>query len=222
MDKNNTEWKRMCFKDKKVWVLTNQNGSIIVDNGKVLIKYQLNQDHEYWAHEKWLKPIEQWQPAQKKDKTKKTKREKEKKQSIQNESIPDDAICLHTDGASSGNPGPSGIGVLLRYGEHEKEISKHIGLATNNIAELEAIKTGLLELKKMDIPVRLYTDSGYAYGLLALNWKAKKNKELVQNIRELMSQFKDLKLIKVKGHDGIEGNERVDKLATLAIKNSKK
>ncbi|MBU4419678.1 MAG: ribonuclease HI, partial [Proteobacteria bacterium] len=41
-------------------------------------------------------------------------------------------ICIYTDGASSGNPGPSGIGILLLYGDHEKEISKYIGPATNN------------------------------------------------------------------------------------------
>jgi ribonuclease HI len=41
-------------------------------------------------------------------------------------------VHVYTDGASSGNPGPSGIGVLLRYGGHEKEVSTYIGIATNN------------------------------------------------------------------------------------------
>ncbi|MEA3417444.1 MAG: RNase H family protein, partial [Thermodesulfobacteriota bacterium] len=53
----------------------------------------------------------------------------------------DNTISIYTDGASSGNPGPSGIGILLRFKDHEKEISRNIGTATNNIAELEAIKT---------------------------------------------------------------------------------
>ena len=128
-----------------------------------------------------------------------------------------DCIRIYADGASSGNPGPSGIGVLLRYREHEKEISRNIGLGTNNIAELEAIRTGLLEVKNPDLPVRVYTDSGYAYGLLTLGWKAKKNTELVSDIRMLMKRFKNLTFIKVKGHSGIEGNERADKLATSAI-----
>ena len=91
-----------------------------------------------------------------------------------------DCIRIYADGASSGNPGPSGIGVLLRYREHEKEISRNIGLGTNNIAELEAIRTGLLEVKNPDLPVRVYTDSGYAYGLLTLGWKARKNEAACQ------------------------------------------
>jgi ribonuclease HI len=132
-----------------------------------------------------------------------------------------DKICLFTDGATSGNPGPSGIGVLLRYGEHEKEISKYIGNATNNIAELNAIKAGLSALKQTDIPVRLFTDSNYAYGLLVLNWKPRKNQELVESIKKIMARFKDLQLIKVKGHSGHQGNERADDLATAAIKKHK-
>jgi ribonuclease HI len=129
-----------------------------------------------------------------------------------------DKICLFTDGASSGNPGPSGIGVLLRYGEHEKEISEYIGNATNNIAELKAIEAGLSALKNTDISVRLFTDSKYAYGLLVLNWKARKNQELVESIQKIMDRFKDLKIIKVKGHSGHPGNERADYLATSAVK----
>ena len=134
----------------------------------------------------------------------------------------EDKVCLFTDGASSGNPGPSGIGVLLRYGEHEKEISKYIGNATNNIAELKAIEAGLSALKNMDLPVRLFTDSKYAYGLLVLNWKARKNQEMVESIKKIMDGFKDLQIIKVKGHSGHPGNERADYLATSAIKQGQK
>ena len=126
---------------------------------------------------------------------------------------------MYTDGASSGNPGPSGIGVLLRFGSHEKEISRFIGTTTNNVAELEAIRIGLQELKKRNLPVRIFTDSEYAYGVLTLGWKARKNQQLIQSIKSLISGFKDIKLIKVKGHEGLEGNERADHLATSAIRN---
>jgi ribonuclease HI len=217
VDKKETGWKRMQFKKNKVWVATDGSKKLIVKNGKVLIKYQLKQDYEYWVHEQNVGPIDTGQsnklvkkkPAQKrKGKTKPFK-----------EPIPHDTVCIFTDGASSGNPGPSGVGVLLKYGDYEKEISKYIGIATNNIAELEAIKTGLLELKKTDMPVRIYTDSSYAHGLLALGWKARANQELVKAIRETISNFKDLKLIKVKGHAGHAENEQADFLATSAIKN---
>ncbi len=216
-NKKETDWKRMQFKKNKVWVATDGSKKLIVKNGKVLIKYQLKQDYEYWVHEQSVGPIDHGQS--KKSVNKKPAQKRKGKTKPFKEPIPHDTVCIFTDGASSGNPGPSGVGVLLKYGEHEKEISKYIGIATNNIAELEAIKTGLLELKKTDMPVRIFTDSSYAYGLLALGWKARKNQVVVKNIRETISKFKDLKLIKVKGHAGHVENERADFLATSEIKN---
>jgi ribonuclease HI len=127
-------------------------------------------------------------------------------------------IHLYTDGASSGNPGPAGIGIFLRYGIHEKEISQYIGMATNNIAELEAIRVGLSEIKNRALPVRVYTDSSYALGLLTRGWKPKKNQDLVKSIQKLMKTFRDLRFIKVRGHSGNEGNTRADRLATGAVK----
>jgi ribonuclease HI len=131
-----------------------------------------------------------------------------------------DAICIFTDGASSGNPGPAGIGAVLKFGKHEREISKYIGVATNNIAELEAIRTALLELKTTEIPVRLFTDSSYALGVLVLGWKARKNVDLVKSTQETIKRFNDLQIIKIKGHAGHKENERADFLATQAIKNA--
>jgi len=217
VNKKETDWKRMQFKKNKVWVATDGSKKLLVKNGKVLIKYQLKQDYEYWVHEQNVGPIDTGQ-SKKSGKKKPAQKIKSKTKPFK-EPIPQDAVCIFTDGASSGNPGPSGVGVLLKYGEHEKEISKYIGIATNNIAELEAIKTGLLELKKTDMPVRIFTDSSYAHGLLALGWKARANQELVKAIRETISKFKDLKIIKVKGHAGHAENERADFLATSAIKN---
>ena len=41
-------WKRMSFKGNKVWVAFTSDGIILENNNKVLIKYNLNQDYEYW------------------------------------------------------------------------------------------------------------------------------------------------------------------------------
>jgi len=223
-----SDWKRMWFKENKVWVATDPQGTSVSKNGKVLIKYQLKQDYEYWVNKKNISPIESRQtktPHQKKRKARKKKLQKDKTggdMTSWDETAYQGKICVFTDGASSGNPGPSGIGVLLRYGEYEKEISSFIGTATNNIAELKAIETGLSALKSTDIPVRLFTDSKYAYGLLALNWKARKNRQIVESIKKTMAKFKDLKIIKVKGHSGYQENERADFLATSAIKKARK
>lgn len=135
-----------------------------------------------------------------------------------NTDFPDNTITIYTDGASSGNPGPSGIGVVLKFRKHEKEISESIGNTTNNIAELKAIQKALLELKRYDLPVRLYTDSTYALGILTKGWKASKNRELVTEIRNLIKKFSDIRFVKTKGHAGIPENERADALATQAAR----
>ncbi|NNL75520.1 MAG: ribonuclease HI [Desulfobacterales bacterium] len=225
METKKLNWIRMWFKKNKVWMAADIQGKPVSKDGKVLIKYQLKQDYEYWVHEKNVIPIDaphaKTGPA-KKEKSDKKKLPKDNVSTAWNEKAYEGAICVFTDGASAGNPGPSGIGVLLHFGEHQKEISKFIGTATNNIAELKAIHTGLSALKHTQIPVRLFTDSKYAYGLLVLNWNAKKNRQIVETVRKTMSKFKDLKIIKVKGHSGYPGNERADFLATSAIKKAQR
>lgn len=216
----------MLFKNNKVWASVDSNGNFIIDNKKVLIKYQVDQDYEYKVLAESLKPLDS--NYKKTGNRKLTSGQKSKNRQkidtdVDIENISSDhAVCIYTDGASSGNPGPSGIGVWLKYKGHEKSISRFIGNSTNNIAELEAIKAGLNEIKKKELPIRIFTDSSYAYGLLVLNWKAHKNRELVQSIRKLMSGFKKLKLIKVKGHSGVQGNEIADQLAVAAIENTGK
>ena len=68
----------------------------------------------------------------------------------------------------------------------------------------------------------MFTDSEYAYGLLVLNWKARKNQQIVASIKETMTRFKDLKIMKVRGHAGHPANERADYLATSAVKKAAK
>jgi ribonuclease HI len=217
-----TDWKRMRFKKNKVWGALGADGLPDAREGKVLIKYQLNQDHEYRIHQKSLRPLEgpdqikSVAPGIKKDAPRPAQPSVAAGKAEEDQ--PADAVIIHTDGASSGNPGPSGIGVLLKFGPHEKEISRFIGIATNNIAELEAIRIGLKAVKNRKKPVRIYTDSSYAFGLLTKGWKAKKNLELVAEIRKLLLSFSDIRFYKVKGHAGDPGNERADRLATSAIK----
>jgi len=211
----------MIFKENKVWVRLDKTGKPEIQNHRAVIKYQMDQDQEYRVLPDNLKELDRppghpvSPPKKRIQKIKPSARQSDK-------NLPENAICIYTDGAASGNPGPAGIGVWLTYGKHEKSISRYIGNATNNIAELEAIRAGLSEVKSRNLPVRVFTDSSYAYGLLVLGWKAKANRELVGDIKILIQDFRDLKFIKVKGHDGNEGNERADLLATSAIKNGEK
>ena len=118
----------MRFKQNKVWVAVDPDGRIAVNNGKALIKYQKEQDYEYRVREADLLSLEAG-PGEPAGKTR--RKPKETRKAIGPSMGPpdsEDADCIriYADGASSGNPGPSGIGVLLRYREHEKEISRNI------------------------------------------------------------------------------------------------
>lgn len=217
------DWRRMRFRRNKVWMALGPDGEPLVREGKVLIKYQRDQDYEYWVHRAGVSPLdaeyaEDPAPAGRK---KKPPRRPDNGSAL-HEAGGDGggALMVYTDGASSGNPGPAGIGVLLQYGRREKKISRFIGKATNNVAELKAILAGLRAVKNKRLPVRVFTDSNYAYGLLVLGWKAKANTALVRTIKEEMSGFGNLQIVKIKGHAGHAGNECADRLATAAIRSA--
>ncbi|MCF8080119.1 MAG: ribonuclease HI [Desulfobacterales bacterium] len=207
-------WERMKFKNNKVWVAVDADGRPVIADGRARIRYRReDEEREYRVNPANLRSLDDPAPEPA------PPRSRQKAPAGENH-IPENAVVIYTDGASSGNPGPSGIGVVLRWGEHEREISRHIGQATNNIAELEAIRAALEAVKNPKLPVRIYTDSSYAYGLLELGWKAKKNTRQVEEIRSLLAAFPDVKILKVKGHAGDPGNERADHLATAAIRRS--
>jgi len=209
-------WKRMRFKRNKVWVAVDGQGLPVVDNGKVLIKYQLDQAHQYWVGQNGIYPLEEDGPLPQAQLNSDHRPTIDGCPALDAASL-QQALRIYTDGACSGNPGPAGIGVVMLYRHHRKEISRYIGTATNNIAELEAIKTGLEAVRNKNLPVVLFTDSSYAMGLLSQAWKAKHNRELVERISRLVKKFKDLRFVKVRGHAGHPENERADGLATGAI-----
>jgi ribonuclease HI len=133
-------------------------------------------------------------------------------------------VEIFTDGACSGNPGRGGWAALLRYNGHEKEISGGENDTTNNRMEMMAVIEALGALKKPSI-VKLYTDSQYVQKGVTewmKGWKAKgwpdriKNQDLWKRIDSEISKH-SVEFIWVRGHDGHEENERVDKLAVAAI-----
>jgi ribonuclease HI len=213
-DPAGTAWVRMRFRKNKVWVEADPEGRPRQMEGRVRIKYQLDQPHEYRVKRRDLRCLEEV-PAEEPQ----TPLVRSARRAKPPSDPPADRIVhIHTDGASSGNPGPAGIGVVLQCGSQRREISEYIGESTNNIAELLAIQKGLAAVRNRRLAVRVYTDSGYALGVLTLNWKPKKNTELISAIRQQMAAFDDLQLIKVQGHRGVVENERADELATSAIR----
>ena len=130
---------------------------------------------------------------------------------------PAHAIHVWTDGGAAPNPGPSGAGVVIVDGEKTTEVSQFLGPGTNQTAELTAILIGLTKIEK-DRPVIVYSDSAYSIGLLSQGWKAKANVELVEKLRAVCREFKELRFVKVAGHAGIPLNERTDQLVGEAIR----
>ena len=136
-------------------------------------------------------------------------------------------VEIYTDGACSGNPGPGGYGVILRYGEHEKELSGGEESTTNNRMELTAAIVGLSTLKE-PCEVTLYSDSKYLIDAIEQGWvykwkengwmRNKKDKALNPDLwDELLTLLEkhEVNLVWVKGHDGHSENERCDKLAVM-------
>lgn len=140
--------------------------------------------------------------------------------------VPSDAIHVWTDGGARPNPGPSSIGVVIVDGKQHIELSEFLGPGTNQTAELTAMLRGLEEVAEMfpdkQRPVVIYSDSAYAIGLLSQGWKAKANVELVDELRAICRQFRDVSFVKVAGHSGISLNERTDQLATDALTHKSK
>jgi len=137
-------------------------------------------------------------------------------------------ITIHTDGAASGNPGPGGYGVVLRFGEHYKELSEGYQLTTNNRMELSAAIAGLEALKNDGQMVTIYTDSkyvmdpvtqGWLWGWIKKDFKGKKNKDLWLRFVKAYKKHQ-VNFIWVKGHAGNIDNERCDVLAVEASKKS--
>ena len=140
-------------------------------------------------------------------------------------------IDMFTDGACSGNPGPGGYGVILRFCGKEKEMSGGEADTTNNRMELMAVIAGLAALKE-SCNINLYTDSkyvadaiqkGWAVGWRKKGWKKADNSpalnsDLWQQALDLLEKH-DMTIHWVKGHDGHPENERCD---TLAVEQSQK
>jgi len=139
-----------------------------------------------------------------------------------------DRIEMYTDGACSGNPGPGGWGVLLRWRDHEKELFGGEAETTNNRMELMAAIQGIESLKRSSL-VDLYTDSTYVrdgitkwiHGWKKNGWrtaakKPVKNEDLWKRLDQAITGH-DIEWHWVKGHDGHPENERADELARRGI-----
>ena len=137
-------------------------------------------------------------------------------------------VEIYTDGACRGNPGPGGLGAILRSGGRERELHGGDPATTNNRMELTAAIRALEALKRR-CKITLYTDSQYVrQGITAwlATWKQRgwrtadrkpvKNQDLWQRLEELAAKH-DIEWHWVRGHTGHPENERADLLANRGI-----
>ena len=141
----------------------------------------------------------------------------------------DDVVEIWTDGACIPNPGPGGWGALLLQGPHELELcGGEAGTTTNNRMELMAPIQALRALKR-PVTVRIHTDSTYVRNGVTSwvktwqrnGWRTSakqpvKNEDLWRELVEATGRHQ-VKWLWVKGHAGIEGNERADRLAARGL-----
>jgi ribonuclease HI len=209
-------WIRVKFRDAEVLARCQPDGALLVERGFVPFSYQPN-GKVYSTRMDRIEPVEGAVPESYGDPKVRAATPRPSAE-IRPTS---EAVQLWTDGACTGNPGPAGAGVLYRYQDDERVLSEYLGHGTNNIAELTAILLGFEMVADTSLSVDVMTDSSYCIGLLTKGWKAKANQELVATLRAKMAEFRDVRLVKVKGHAGIPENERADELAGEAIVRSR-
>jgi ribonuclease HI len=125
---------------------------------------------------------------------------------------------LHTDGGARGNPGPAGIGVVLKdaSGKVIGEIAQGIGRATNNVAEYKALIAGLeLALERGVTDIEIFCDSELVVSQIRGEWKIKNNalQRLAVDANRLMNKFASAAI----AHVPREKNADADKLANQGM-----
>ena len=149
-------------------------------------------------------------------------------------------VKIYTDGSCSKNGSKDnfgGYGIVLTVNDKAIKVYSNGKMnTTNNEMELEAIHQGIKiakiinQTKKQEILI--YTDSAYCvntintwmYAWSSNNWIKKSDKKppenliLIQKIYDIMQFERNIKIVKIKGHDGHEFNEMADSLATNATK----
>ena len=131
------------------------------------------------------------------------------------------SLVIFTDGASLGNPGPMGIGVVIFHSNRKiKEISEYIGEGTNNVAEYTAVIRALEFAKeKKEKEVHIKSDSQLVVRQLNGEYKVKdeKLKPLKRKIELLMEGI----VVRFE-HIPREQNEEADILSKEAAEKGKK
>ena len=126
-------------------------------------------------------------------------------------------IQINIDGAARGNPGPAGIGIVIKNNTKILlEVADYIGKATNNVAEYLALIRGLEEAIDMDLKkIEVISDSELLVKQINGEYKVK-NEGLVPLFHHAKSLIKKFKTFSI-AHARRENNKEADKLANKGI-----
>lgn len=125
-------------------------------------------------------------------------------------------VSIYCDGSVEPNPGDGGIGVVLLFGKHRREISEPIGHCTNNAAELRAAIAALTALTKT-CRVTVYSDSQYLVQTMRGNYTRRSNQELWNDL-DFAGLRHEIVWEWIPGHNGNPENERAHQLAYQGMK----
>ena len=125
-------WERRRYRTNKVWIEVDDQGAPVLDDrGLAALRYK--PDDEPHLHRA---------PGRAGARGRRSRRRPGGRRGGARRADEGEGIVIYTDGASSGNPGPAGLGVVLLWRDRRREIQRFLGEATNNQAELEAILAG--------------------------------------------------------------------------------
>jgi ribonuclease HI len=128
------------------------------------------------------------------------------------------AVSLYTDGASRGNPGPSGAGAILLDGEGRRllELNRFLGTATNNEAEYHGLIAGLKAAEDLGVArLRIFLDSELVVKQLRGEYRVR-NARLQVLFKEVASRLQRLTSYAII-HVRRELNQEADRLANEAV-----
>src|SRR5437764_4518438 len=132
--------------------------------------------------------------------------------------VSDETFTLEFDGGSRGNPGPAGIGVVVRAADNTPVVTlgRFIGRATNNAAEYHALIAALREAQKLGVRrIVIRGDSELVVRQMLGQYRVKHPdlRPLYDEAQELLAQFHEARI----EHNLRHKNALADKLANLAM-----
>ncbi len=129
-----------------------------------------------------------------------------------------EALTVEFDGGARGNPGPAGIGIVIRAADGTPLVTRgsFIGRATNNVAEYRALISALDEATKLGArKILVRGDSELIVKHMTGEYRVKNAglKELDDEAQFLFHQFDEARI----EHKLRDNNKLADRLANLAM-----